>query len=295
MQRKDFIKLTSTLSLFTAMQDIHALGQELTNYKSTPKMPVVFIGHGNPMNAILDNSFSKTWKLLGKQLPQPKAILCISAHWLTRGSYVTTNAHPKTIHDFGGFPDELFRQQYPAPGATDFASQTINAIKEPQIFGTEDWGLDHGTWSVLLPMYPMANIPVYQLSIDFYKPMQYHFDLGKQLQFLRSKGVLIVASGNVVHNLQKIKWEGGEYDWANSFDEFVKNQIDSHQFNELINYQKLGSIASLAHPSNDHYIPLLYTLGLSDKNDSHQFFNAHFDLGSVSMRSVIFSSDHFNL
>lgn len=276
------------------MQDIQVFGRGLTYLKSTPKMPVVFIGHGNPMNAILDNSFSRTWKLLGKQLPQPKAILCISAHWLTRGSFVTTNAHPKTIHDFGGFPDELFRQQYPAPGATDFASQTINAIKEPKIFGTEDWGLDHGTWSVLLPMYPMANIPVYQLSIDFYKPLQYHFDLGKQLQFLRTKGVLIVASGNVVHNLQKVKWEGGEYDWANDFDEFVKNQIDTHQYNELINYQKLGSIASLAHPSNDHYLPLLYTLGLSDKNDTHQFFNTHFDLGSVSMRSVIFSQDTYH-
>lgn len=295
MQRKEFIKLSSTFTLFSAMQNIHAFGQEMTGSPSTPKMPVVFIGHGNPMNAILDNSFSRTWKTLGTQLPHPKAILCISAHWLTRGSFVTTNAHPKTIHDFGGFPDELFRQQYPAPGAVDLANETIQAIKEPQIHGTEEWGLDHGTWSVLKPMYPMADIPVYQLSVDFYKPLQYHFDLGKQLQFLRTKGVLIVASGNVVHNLQKIKWEGGDYEWAHSFDEFVKKQIDAHQYNELINYQKLGSIASLAHPSNDHYLPLLYTLGLSDKHDKHQFFNAHFDLGSVSMRSVIFSPDTYTL
>ncbi len=293
--RQRFHQITTTLTLLSAMQDIDAFGQELTQYKSTPKMPVLFIGHGNPMNAILDNSFSKTWKKLGAQLPEPKAILCVSAHWLTRGSFVTTNAQPKTIHDFGGFPDELFRQHYPAPGATDFANQTIHAIKEPQIHGTEEWGLDHGTWSVLKPMYPNANIPVYQLSLDFYKPLQYHFDLGKQLQFLRTKGVLIVASGNVVHNLQKIKWEGGDYDWAHCFDEFVKNKIDAHQFQELVDYQKLGSIASLAHPSNDHYLPLLYTLGLADKQDKHQYFNTQFDLGAVSMRSVIFSPDTYQL
>ncbi len=295
MQRKEFIKLSSSLSFYTAMQKIEAFGQDMTDLRSTPKMPVVFIGHGNPMNAILDNTFSRTWKTLGKELPHPKAILCISAHWLTRGSFVTTNAHPKTIHDFGGFPDDLFRQQYPAQGAVNFANDTIKAIKEPQIHGTEEWGLDHGTWSVLKPMYPMADIPVFQLSIDYYQPLQYHFDLGQQLQFLRTKGVLIIASGNVVHNLQKVKWEGGDYDWAHTFDEFVKNSIDAHQYNELINYQKLGSIASLAHPSNDHYIPLLYAIGLSDKNDKHQFFNNQFDLASVSMKSVIFSPDLYEL
>lgn len=261
-----------------------------SGFEASDKMPVLFVGHGNPMNAITDNAYHKSWQELGKKLTPPKAILCVSAHWLTRGTFVTMSEHPETIHDFGGFPDELFRQQYPVPGAVDFAKMTIDQVKYTTVHEDFQWGLDHGTWSVIKPMFPEAKIPVFQLSIDFTKPMQYHYDLAKELAFLRSKGVLIIGSGNIVHNLGMIKWDGGTpFDWAVEFDTFSKNMIETNNAQALIDYEKQGKAALMAVPTTDHYIPLIYAMGLRDKSDSLQFFNDTLDMGSLSMRSVIFS------
>jgi len=253
-------------------------------------MPILFIGHGSPMNAITDNKYSRRWRELGKELSAPSAILCISAHWLTKGTFVALTEQPKTIHDFRGFPMELFQQQYPAPGAKEFARLTIDNVKAITIQEDFDWGLDHGAWSVLINMYPNADMPVYQMSIDYSKPTEYHFNLAKELSFLRSQGALIMASGNVVHNLGMIRWEAGSkpYDWAIEFDAIVKKSIEQDDFKQLIDYQNLGLLASMAHPTNDHYLPLMYTLALRDKQDNLRFFNDSFDLASMSMRSLMF-------
>ena len=265
--------------------------KEFANGKATVKMPVLFIGHGNPMNAITDNVYSRSWKQTGNELGNPKAILCISAHWLTRGTSVTLAEHPKTIHDFGGFPEELFQQQYHAQGAPEYARMAINKVKSIPIHEDYEWGLDHGAWSFLMHMYPKADVPVFQMSIDYLKPPEYHFNLGKELTSLRSKGIMIIASGNVVHNLGMIRWDEDSkpYDWAVEFDEFVKKSIEQNDVKQLINYTDLGRLATLAHPTNDHYLPLMYAIALRDKTDKLQFFNDSLDLGSMSMRSVIFS------
>jgi len=269
---------------------------ELNNYQNktnVDKMPVLFVGHGNPMNAITDNIYRKTWIEIGEKLVLPKAILCISAHWLTNGTYVCMVEKPRTIHDFGGFPKELFQQQYPAPGSMEFASMTIENIQLISVRKDYEWGFDHGAWSVLMNMYPKANIPVFQMSIDYSKPPEYHFNLAKQLSFLRSKGVLILASGNIVHNIQMAKWGNNSipYDWAIEFDNLVKNNIESNNPKPLIEYQRTGNLANLAHPSNDHYLPLMYTLGLRDEKDQFEFFNEGIDMGSMSMRSIVFYWD----
>lgn len=264
--------------------------QNLRELKDSDKMPILFIGHGSPMNAIEDNKYHKSWGELGKQLPKPNAILSISAHWITNGSTkVTVMDKPKTIHDFGGFPDELFRQQYPAKGSPTLAKETIEMVSNPTIQPDLEWGLDHGTWSVLLPMYPNADIPVYQLSIDYSKPMQYHYDLALQLKKLRDKGVLILGSGNIVHNLGTMNYENKVYDWALEFDSKIKEYIDNSNHDGVINFQKLGTLAKMAHPSYDHFIPLIYTLALQVKNEKVIYFNDSFDLGSISMRSMIIS------
>ncbi len=288
MKRSTFLKKTAALSLLPiAMQlnEFHRLSEGLDH---TDLMPVLFVGHGNPMNAVTDNPYRKSWMEWGRQLPRPKAILCISAHWLTRGTAVTMTAKPETIHDFGGFPNELYQQQYPAPGAVDYAKMTIEQVKSAAVHEDFEWGLDHGAWCVLQSMYPKADIPVYQLSLDATKGPAYHFQLAKELAFLRRKGVLIVASGNVVHNLRMMRWEGGTYDWAFSFDTRGRENIEKDTPTALVEYEKLGNLARMAHPSNDHYLPLLYALGLRQKGESYRFFNDNFDLGSVSMRSVAF-------
>ena len=250
------------------------------------KMPVLFVGHGNPMNAIEKNEYHNKWTEMGKSLPKPKAILVVSAHWLTKGTSVTAMERPKTIHDFGGFPDELFAQQYPAMGSPEFAKEVQSLVTKTKVQADLDWGLDHGTWSVLLPMYPNADIPVFQLSIDYSQPPQYHYDLAKELAALRKKGVLIIGSGNIVHNLGMIDWNGKAYDWAIEFDEKIKKFIDSGDHSSIINYQNMGKIAQLAVPTNDHYLPLLYSLALQEKNETLSYFNAKCEMGSVSMRSV---------
>lgn len=291
MDRKHFLKTLSLLPLAGMSMKLDELNKLIGPFGQTEKMPVLFIGHGNPMNAIADNIYSKTWKTIGEKLITPKAILCVSAHWLTSGTSVTMVDHPKTIHDFGGFPEELFQVQYPAPGAVDYAKMAIECVSSTVLHEDFEWGLDHGAWSVLKNMYPKANIPVFQMSIDYAKPPQYHFNLAKELYGLRSKGVLIVASGNVVHNLGVISWDGKvkAYDWALEFDFMVKKSIEDNNPTPLLEYQKLGKLAMMAHPTNDHYLPLMYTLGLRDKTDQLQFFNETLDMGSISMRSVMLS------
>ena len=257
-------------------------------------MPALFIGHGSPMNGIENNSFSNYWKQLAKEIPTPKAVLVISAHWLTKGTKITAMETPKTIHDFGGFPRELFEVQYPAPGNPELANETKTLITSTQVELDHDWGLDHGTWTIVRHMYPEANIPVLQLSIDYSKGPQYHYDLAKELYALRKKGVLIFGSGNMVHNLGMVAWDKLNepefgFDWAlqmnNKFKELIGNGDDS----QLINYEKLGKEAKLAIPTPDHYYPLLYTLGLKTGKEKISFFNDKAVGGSLTMTSVRFS------
>lgn len=255
-------------------------------------MPVMFVGHGSPMNAIEDNLFSRNWAELGQKLPMPRAVLCVSAHWLTRGTYVTAMEQPKTIHDFGGFPQSLFDVQYPAPGSPQMAAETVALIKKTQVGLDHDWGLDHGTWSVVKNMYPDASVPVFQLSIDFSKPLSFHYELAAELSELRKKGVLIIGSGNMVHNLGMVAWDKlGEdnygYDWAAEINEKFKELIQKKDHKALIEYEKLGSAAKLAIPSTDHYIPLLYSLALQSDEDDVAFFNDRLVAGSLTMTSVM--------
>lgn len=293
MKRKDFLKSLVLLPLALEagkhykLMNLNTFG---ANLPPTPRMPVLFIGHGSPMNAITDTSYSRTWAQIGKKLPQPKVILCISAHWLTNGTSVAVTAKPETIHDFGGFPEELFKVQYPAPGAPDFARLTA-ATLETKVIQDEKWGLDHGAWSILKHMYPAANVPVFQMSIDYNKPASYHYELGKQLSALREKGVLIVGSGNVVHNLGQVSWNdpNRKYDWAIEFDDIVKKSIEKNDPSTLLSFEKMGTLAKQAHPTPDHFFPLMYTLGLRRKEENFSFFNDTFDLGSISMRSILFS------
>jgi 4,5-DOPA dioxygenase extradiol len=254
----------------------------------TGRMPVLFVGHGNPMNAILQNEFTQQWQKLGREIPKPKAILSVSAHWLTRGTAVTAMEMPKTIHDFGGFPQELFDQQYPVKGSPELAKEVTKLVTKTTVHEDHDWGLDHGTWSVLKPMYPEADIPVFQLSLDYYKGPQYHYELAQQLKELRHKGVLIMGSGNIVHNLRMVDFQNRmQYDWAASFDARIKSFIDSGDHQSIIDYEKLGSEARMAVPTNDHYLPLLYPLALQDKKDEVSYFNDKIDASSISMRSVL--------
>ncbi|MEW6062399.1 MAG: 4,5-DOPA dioxygenase extradiol [Bacteroidota bacterium] len=258
-------------------------------HKQSEIMPLLFVGHGNPMNAIEDNVFSRTWKEIGTQLPKPQAILSISAHWLTRGTKVLSVEKPETIHDFGGFPRELYEQQYPAPGAPQLAKETQRLAVKHYISLDDEWGFDHGTWSVLKQMFPKAEIPVYQLSIDYSQPMSYHYELAQELKSLRRKGVLVMGSGNIVHNLQAINfYENKPYDWALEFDEKISAWIEKGDHQSILQFQQLGSLAKLAHPTYDHFLPLLYILGLKENNEYPEFFNTMFDMSSVSMRSIVY-------
>lgn len=255
------------------------------------KLPVLFMGHGSPMNGIQDNEFSRGWAKMGQEITKPKAVLVISAHWLTRGTHVTAMENPKTIHDFGGFPQELFDVQYPAKGSPQLAEETVKLITSTNVGLDHDWGLDHGTWSVIRHMYPDADIPVLQFSIDYNKPPQYHYDLAKELAALRKKGVLIIGSGNMVHNLRMVDWrklnepEYG-FDWAIEMNAVFKEKIANGDHQSLIDYENLNKAAKLAIPTPDHYYPLLYNLGLQDKNDAISFFNDRLVGGSLNMTSV---------
>lgn len=254
-------------------------------------MPVLFIGHGSPMNGIEDNEFSARWAQMAKEIPTPKAVLVVSAHWYSRGTMITAMDFPKTIHDFGGFPQALFDVQYPAPGSPQLAKDTATLIHSAQVELDHDWGLDHGTWTVVRRMYPEAKIPVLQLSIDYTKPPRYHYELGRELMDLRKKGVLIIGSGNMVHNLRMVAWDkinepGYGYDWAIQMNDTFKHLIATRDFNPLINYEGLGKEARLAIPTLEHYLPLLYTLGLQRSKDEISFFNDKAVAGSLTMTSV---------
>lgn len=255
-------------------------------------MPVLFVGHGSPMNGIEDNEFSQYWKKLASEIAKPKAILCISAHWLTRGTFITATEKPATIHDFGGFPPELFAVEYPAPGNPQLANETAGIITKTSVGLDTDWGMDHGTWTILRHMYPEADIPVLQLSIDYYQGAQYHYELAQQLSSLRKKGVLIIGSGNMVHNLGMVAWdkvnEAFGFDWALEINELFKNKISDNDHSSLINYPALHQHIAKAIPSPDHYFPLIYSLGLKNEKDAVSFFNDQAMAGSLTMTSVRF-------
>jgi 4,5-DOPA dioxygenase extradiol len=254
------------------------------------KMPVLFIGHGNPMNALKDNRFTQTLSSFGIELKNlnPSAILVVSAHWLSTGTFVSTTPNPPTIHDFSGFPEELFRVQYPAPGSPEFAIETLNLITSAVVHEDNKWGLDHGAWSILRHLFPLADIPTFQLSIDYKKPPQWHFDLAKELKPLREKGVLIIGSGNIVHNLYLIDFsdEAKAFPWATEFDEIIKERLLNKDYQSLTDYKDIGN-SYLAVPSNDHYLPLMYTLGLSEKDEQLKFIYEEIQNASISMRSFM--------
>ncbi len=254
------------------------------------KMPVLFVGHGSPMNAIEDNAFSAAWSAHGAKLPKPKAILSVSAHWFTRGTRLNNSASPKLVYDMYGFPEELYHVQYPAHGSPTFATRAQELLGEHAVIDNT-WGLDHGTWSVLRRLYPNADIPVFQLSVNAYANPSQHFALGKSLGALREEGVLIFGSGNVVHNLVRVDWENEfGFPWALSFDGYIKNAILSRNFEGALHYSGMGEAAKLSVPSPDHYAPLLYVLGASELTDRVSVFNESCLLGSLSMTSYLFEN-----
>jgi len=268
------------------------LNKVTEGFNSTDKMPVLFLGHGSPMNAIEENEFVQGFRKIGKEIPRPAAVLVISAHWETRGTYVTAMEKPKTIHDFGGFPEELYRIQYPAPGNPELAKRIKDNVTKTEVGLDVNWGLDHGAWSVIKHMYSEADVPVIQMSLDYSKTPQYHYELAKELSFLRNKGVLIIGSGNMVHNLRMVDWRRLDevdygYDWAIEAREKMKTYILSGNHKQLINYQTQGKEFNLAIPTPEHYLPLLYALALNDNNEQLSLFNDKAVGGSLTMTSVI--------
>ena len=293
MKRSDFIKTLALLPFISKTMEAKALNKLSETLSSIEKMPLLFLGHGSPMNAIEENEFVQGFRKVGKEIQRPKAILCISAHWETKGTYVTAMEAPRTIHDFGGFPQELFDIQYPAPGSPDLANETKNIVEKTEIGLDDKWGLDHGAWSVIKHLYPNADVPVIQMSIDYTKPAQYHFELAKELSSLRKKGILIIGSGNMVHNLGMVDWDKLKgkpfaFDWAIEANDKMKSFILNENFQSLIDYDKQGRSFELAIPTPEHYLPLIYTLALKDKNDSITIFNDQPVGGSISMTSVKF-------
>lgn len=255
---------------------------------SEQRMPVMFVGHGSPMNAIEDNNYTQNWASIASKIPKPKAILSISAHWYTQGSRVNDALHPKTVYDMYGFPDELYQVQYNASGSTEIAHLTKNLISR-DIRIDNSWGIDHGTWSVLCRIYPEADIPLLQLSVDGNAGPEVHFQIGREIRALREKGVLIMGSGNVVHNLSEVNWNmGGGYPWADEFDQYIKNKILQKQYEDVIRYENAGRSSRLAFTTPDHFYPLLYILGASDSADQLSIFNDSCAMGSLSMTSYLF-------
>jgi len=252
------------------------------------KMPVLFVGHGSPMNAIEDNAFTKALSDVSSKLPKPKAVCVVSAHWVTAGTSVLASPHPRTIHDFYGFPRALYEVQYPAPGAPVEAERVAS---NPEIRPDKEWGLDHGSWSVLRHMYPNADVPAFQLSLDGHRSFKEHLELGREIQSLRERGILIIGSGNIVHNLRRIDWNDphGAYDWAVEFDTKVKHAVEQHDAGALAAPQKWGdALLETAHPTVEHYLPLLYCMGSTDEKDEVSYPYEGFDFGSISMRMILF-------
>lgn len=272
-----------------------SVAQRLRNLEdslnSSDRMPLVFLGHGTPMNAIEDTEFNRGWSELGRTLPRPQAILVVSAHWVTRGTtLVDVSAVPGTIHDFGGFPQALYQQQYDAMGHPALAREVVSLLASHHAEEDDRWGLDHGAWTVLKFLYPKPDVPVLQLSIDMTRDLKEHLEIGRLLSDLRNRGVLILGSGNVVHNLRALRFGGKPHDWAIEFDELFADRLTDRDFSGLADRNKLGSLLKMAHPTLDHYIPALTIAGASDDRDQLTYMNDSFDLGALSMRSYIFHS-----
>lgn len=289
MNRKKFIQSSILLTAVSSTIPLHSFVTSYQDNDTSARMPVLFIGHGAPLYTLGENKYNRAWQQLGLKLPKPKAIVCISAHWLTKGSHITAMKNPKTIHDFGRIDERLFEIQYAAAGNPQLARHISEELAHLHILEDHDWGFDHGCWCVARCMYPEAEIPILQFSIDYTKDAAYHYKLAQELSFLRSKGILMLCSGNIVHNLGRLKFpENSTYDWAIDFDKQSKNLIKEGDHHSLINYTKLGAAAQLSIPTPDHYMPLIYALGLQSKNDMISFPIEGISYGSTSMRSVLF-------
>lgn len=291
MDRKTFLKSLAILPIAGAAMKLNELNKMTAPLSSTEKMPVLFLGHGSPMNAIEENEFVTGFRNMGKSIAKPNAILCVSAHWETRGTFVTAMQNPPTIHDFGGFPKALFDVQYPAAGSPDLAKETKALIKKTNVGLDDKWGLDHGAWSVIKHLYPNADIPVIQMSLDYNQSPRYHYELAMELQSLREKGVLIIGSGNMVHNLRMVAWDklnadAYGFDWAIEANEKMKQYILSGDHNPLINFHSQGKAFDLAIPTPEHYLPLLYALALKEEKEKVTLFNDKAVAGSLTMTSV---------
>ncbi len=291
MDRKLFLQSLALLPLSLKSMKLNTLNQLIEPSATSIKMPVLFLGHGSPMNAIEENEFVQGFREAGKNIPLPTAILCISAHWETRGTYVTAMEKPRTIHDFGGFPQALFDVQYPAAGSPTMALETKNMVKNTTIGLDNTWGLDHGAWSVVKHLYPNADVPVFQMSLDINQSPLCHYEIGKELMALRNKGVLIIGSGNMVHNLGLVAWDklnadNYAYEWALEASIKMKQYIQENNFMALINFKSQGKAFDLAIPSAEHYLPLLYTLALKQENDKLSIFNDKAIGGSLTMTSL---------
>jgi 4,5-DOPA dioxygenase extradiol len=291
MDRNTFLKMFGFSAFALGAGSLSDLEKLSDHFQKSDLMPVLFLGHGSPMNAIEENEFVQGFRNIAKKIPLPKAILCVSAHWFTRGTKVTAMEMPKTIHDFGGFPKALFEVQYPAPGNPKLAEEAIELLAPVQVEADQSWGLDHGAWSVIKHMYPNANIPVIQMSIDYTKNAAYHYDLATRLKKLREKGILIIGSGNMVHNLGLVDWNNLDkidygYDWAIESREKMNHWVLSSDITPLIEYQNQGRAIQLAVPTPDHYLPLIYTLGLKYSKEKSYLFNDKLLAGSLSMTSV---------
>lgn len=270
----------------SAITDLHRLRDRLS---PSARMPVVFLGHGSPMNALEDTTYSRSWRALGQSLPQPAAILVVSAHWMTRGTtLVDVSALPRTIHDFYGFPDALYSMNYPSPGAPALAKEVSTLLASHNSDTDDTWGLDHGAWTVLRFLFPQADVPVFQVSIDMLRGLDHQLEVGRTLSQLRDRGVLILGSGNVVHNLRVMRPGGAPLDFAVEFDQLFASRLQDRDLTALADTAGLGALLRMAHPTVDHYMPALTIAGASDGRDQLTFMTDAIDLGSVSMRSFVF-------
>jgi len=291
MNRKDFLRLAGSTSLMFGLNGLNELHSYSKSLEDTDQMPALFLGHGNPMNAIEENEFVKGFRDIAQTFPKPKAILCISAHWFTKGTKVTAMENPRTIHDFGGFPKALYKQQYPAKGHPVLAQETQQLLQPVAVELDHDWGLDHGAWTVIKHLYPKADVPVIQMSIDYSQPPTYHFELAQKLAILRKKGILIIGSGNIIHNLRLVDFRNAHkdnygYDWAVEARATINQYLQEGNYKPLLQYEKQGKAFQLAIPAPDHYLPLIYTLGLQQPKEGLALFNDKLLAGSLSMTSV---------
>ncbi|PKL85343.1 MAG: 4,5-DOPA dioxygenase extradiol [Ignavibacteriae bacterium HGW-Ignavibacteriae-1] len=291
MNRNEFLKLLALTPLAMVSMKLNEFGLLARDMSLTEKMPVLFLGHGSPMNAIDENEFVAGFRNIAHKIQKPKAILCVSAHWETNGTFVTAMDNPRTIHDFGGFPKELYQVQYPAPGDPALAKETQSIISKANVELDDKWGLDHGAWSVIKHLYPNADVPVIQLSIDRTQNANYHYELAKEIASLRDKGILIIGSGNMVHNLGLVAWnrmkdDDYAFDWAKEAGQKMKDFILDGDHMRLVNYQNEGKAFELAIPTPEHYLPLIYTLGLQGKNEQVELFNDKAVAGSLTMTSI---------